>query len=103
MIEVTYQKNTYKFGFTRAAAQAAEREGFVAAELGNKPNVMIPILVYHAAAAYNNGVKRKLVTKIFDDIQDKDEFISALLEEYAETVNTLVQNNEQGNATWKRV
>lgn len=102
-IEVTYQDHVYKFGFTRAAAQAAERDGFVAAEMGDKPALMIPTLVYHAAAAYNSGIKRKLVEDIYKDVQDKDGFLTALVEEYVETVNTLLQNNEQGNATWKRV
>lgn len=102
-IEVTYENNVYRFGFTRATAQAAEREGFVAAELGDKPALMVPILVYHAATAYNKGISRKTVEAIYEEMQDKDGFLAALVEAYAEPVHTLFESKEQGNATWKRV
>lgn len=102
-IEVTYENNVYRFGFTRASAQAAEREGFVAAQLGDKPALMVPMLVYHAATAYNKGIQRKTVEAIYEEIQDKDGFLAALMESYMEPVQTLIENKEQGNATWKRV
>lgn len=102
-IEVTYENNVYRFGFTRATAQAAEREGFAVGELGNKPALMIPILVYHAATAYNQGISRKTVEAIYEELQDKDGFLTALVESYAEPVQTLFESKEQGNATWKRV
>lgn len=100
--DVTYQNKTYKFGFTRETAAAAQRDGLVIEELGTKPNLMVPLLVYHAATAYNKGIKRRTVDEIFEEMQDKTGFITALLEEYAEPMNSLFEDNEQGNATWKR-
>jgi hypothetical protein len=103
MIEITYNGETYRFGFTRATAKAAEQEGFVVGEVTDKPTLMIPILIYHAATAYNKGIRRKLVEEIYDEIQDKDEFLTVLLEEYVNVAGSLFETNEQGNATWKRV
>lgn len=102
-IEVTYENNVYRFGFTRESAQAAERDGFVASSVAEKPTLMIPILVYHAATAYNKGIRRKTVESIYDEMQDKDGFLAALMEEYAEPVTSLFESKEQGNAIWKRV
>ena len=55
------------------------------------------------------GIKRSLVDEIYEHISDKigdgdNGFIQALLEAYADTLNTLTENNsvDEGNvATWK--
>lgn len=101
-IEVTYKNKTYSFGFTRQTAAGLEQAGFSLDALSDKPNLMIPMLVYHAAAAKNAGIKRKLVEELYDELQDKEGFIAALLEEYSKPTNTLFASNEQGNATWKQ-
>lgn len=101
-IEVTYKNKTYPFGFTRQTAANLEQAGFSLDALSDKPNLMIPLLVYYAAAAHNHGIKRKLVEELYDELQDKEGFIAALLEEYSKPTNTLFESNEQGNATWKQ-
>lgn len=103
MIEVTYQNKKYSFAFTRQTAANLEQAGFSLDELTGKPNLMVPLLVYHAASAHNPGVKRRQVEELYEDLQDKEGFISALIEEYAKPTNTLFENKEQGNATWKQV
>ncbi len=102
MITVEYKGTEYPFGFTRQSAAAAENAGFNPAEIDTKPNTMIPILVYYAASTYNRGIKRKLVDEIYDEIQDKAGFLTALGEEYAAPVEALLADKEQGNATWRR-
>lgn len=103
-IEVTYKNRKYQFGFTRQTAANLENSGFVLEQLGDKPNVMVPLLVYHAATAYNPKIKHKLVDEIYGDLKgDKEGFIMALVEEYTAPTATLFEDNEQGNATWKQV
>ena len=85
-----------------------EQQGFVLDQISEKPMTMLPMLVYGAFMQYNKGIKRSLVDEIYEHITDKigdgdNGFIHALLEMYAETVNSLTNNEaaDEGNrAVW---
>ncbi len=108
-ITVTYKEKEYDLEFSRATAQAIEDQGFVLDDLGRKPAKMIPLLVYGAFMKNNRGIKRSLVDEIYANIQSKvgeeeESFVAVLAEMYAETVSTLMGDNnaDEGNAaTWK--
>ena len=109
-ITVTYNKKSYVLEYSRNAVKQMEQQGFVLDQAGDKPMTMIPILVYGAFMKHNKGIKRSLVDEIYEHIIDKvgddekDGFIQALLDMYAETVNVLTDNSsvDEGNAaTWK--
>ena len=108
-IKVTYKEQEYNLEYSRNAVKALEQQGFVLDQVGDKPMTMVPLLVYGAFMKNHKGIKRALVDEIYDHISDKvgdgeNGFIQALLEMYAETVNTLTDNNsvDEGNvATWK--
>ena len=109
-IEVQYKKKTYTLEYNRAAVKQMEQQGFVLDQIGDKPMTMVPLLVYGAFQKWHKGVSRKEMDEVYDNIVDKigdgDEggFINALLELYADTVNTLTGNTavDEGNAaTWK--
>lgn len=111
-ITVTYDGKSYDLEYSRNAVKQMEQQGFILDQIGDKPMTMVPLLV-HGAFIKNytgKGVKRSLIDEIYDHIVDKtgkdgaDGFIQALLEMYAETVNTLTDNSsvDEGNAaTWK--
>ena len=108
-ITVTYNKKSYDLEYSRNAVKQMEQQGFVLDQIGTKPVTMVPILVYGAFMKHHKGIKRNLVDEIYEHITDKigdgeNGFINALLEMYAETVNTLTDNAsvDEGNAaTWK--
>ena len=108
-ITVSYNKHDYELEFSRNAVKQMEQQGFVLDQIGDKPMTMVPLLVYGAFMKHHKGIKRNLVDEIYEHIADKvgdgeNGFIQALLEMYAETVNTLTENNsvDEGNAaTWK--
>ncbi len=108
-ITVTYNKTDYVLGYNRSSVKQMEQQGFVLDQIAEKPMTMVPLLVYGAFTQHNKGIKRSLVDEIYEHIADKvgdgdDGFIQALLEMYAETVNTLTDNNpvDEGNlAVWK--
>ena len=109
-ITVKYNKVDYNLEFSRNAVKQMEQQGFVLDQIGDKPMTMVPLLVYGAFMKHHKGIKRALVDEIYEHIADKvgdgeeNGFIQALLEMYAETVNSLTENNsvEEGNAaTWK--
>lgn len=108
-ITVTYQGNDYVLEYSRNSVKQMEQQGFVLDKISEQPMTQIPLLVYGAFMKNNKGIKRSLVDEIYEHITDKigDEgngFIHALLEMYAETVNTLTDNEsvDEGNrAVWK--
>ena len=109
-ITVTYKDHEYVLEFTRNTAKQIEDQGFVLDQLTDKPATMIPMLVYGAFLKHNRGIKRALVDEIYENIVGKigsdgeEGFINTLGEMYAETVSSLMNddNIEEGNAaTWK--
>lgn len=108
-ITITYKEKEYVLEYSRFTAKQIEDNGFVLDQLTDKPNTMIPLLVYGAFAKHNRGIKRALVDEIYENLigkvgKDGDEgFINVLAEMYAETVSTLTDENavDEGNAaTW---
>ncbi len=108
-ITITYQKQEYILEYSRNAVKQMEQQGFVLDKLSEQPMTMVPMLVYGAFAKHHKNIKRSLVDEIYEHITDKigdgeNGFIHALLEMYAETVNTLTDNDsvDEGNrAVWK--
>ena len=108
-ITVTYNKQSYELEYSRNAVKAMEQQGFVLDQIGDKPMTMVPLLVYGAFMKHHKGITRALVDEIYDHIVDRvgdgeNGFLQTLLEMYAETVNTLTENNsvDEGNAAiWK--
>lgn len=109
-VTITYQNNEYVLEYSRNAVKQMEQQGFVLDQISDKPMTMVPLLVYGAFMKNNKGIKRNLVDEIYENIVDKigsdgeNGFIQTLLEMYAETVNTLTDNNpaDEGNlAVWK--
>lgn len=109
-ITVTYKNNEYPLEFSRTTAKQIEDNGFILDQLSDKPATMIPLLVYGAFMKHNRGIKRSLVDEIYENLigktgKDGEEgFINVLAEMYAETVSTLVSDDNEiseGNAaTW---
>lgn len=108
-IILTYDNKDYTLEYSRNAVRQMEQQGFVLDKLSEQPMTMVPILVYGAFAKHHKGVKRTLVDEIYEHIADKigdgeNGFIHALLEMYAETIQTLTDNTtaDEGNmAVWK--
>lgn len=108
-ITIEYQKKEYVLEYSRNTVKQMEQQGFVLDKIAEQPMTMVPMLVYGAFVKNNKGIKRALVDEIYEHVADKigdgdNGFIHALLEMYAETVNTLTDNEEidEGNrAVWK--
>ena len=92
----------YDLEYTLRSAGNANADGFVLDELGDKPALMIPKLVYWAFTQHHRGITRKQTEAIYESINKKSAFIAALAEMYAEACNALVDDDEDdtGNANW---
>ena len=109
-ITINYKQKDYDLEYSRTTAAQIEDAGFVLDQLTEKPVKMIPMLFYGAFLKHNRGIKRQLVDEIFENLVDKtgegdnSGIIAILAEMYAETVQTLTDNNavDEGNAAvWK--
>lgn len=101
-ISFEFEKKTYTLEYTLRTAGQANEDGFVIDELGDKPALMIPKLVYWAFVKNHRGITRRQAETIYEWIKDKNGFITALAEMYADAVNALVDDDEEdkGNANW---
>ena len=96
-----YEGKSYELCYTLRTAGQANEDGFVLDELGDKPALMIPKLVYWAFVRHQKGITRKQTEEIYKWITDKNSFIATLAEMYADAVNALVDDGEEsGNANW---
>lgn len=108
-ITIEYKNNEYVLEYSRNSVKQMEQQGFSLDKISDMPMTMVPLLVYGAFLKNNKGIKRSLVDEIYEHVANKlgdgeDGFIQTLLEMYAETVNTLTDNNpvDEGNlAVWK--
>ena len=100
-ITFEHEKKQYTLEYTLRTAGQANEDGFILDELGDKPALMIPKLVYWAFMRHHRGITRKQTEGIYEWIKDKNGFITALAEMYADAVNALVDDEEnEGNANW---
>ena len=105
-IHLTYDKKEYVLEYSRQSVKTMESQGFVLEELTAKPMTMSPLLFSGAFIKNHSGkdgVKRKVVDEIFEEISDKTALMEALMEMYTETLSTLTEGSGEGNATWAMV
>ena len=105
-INLTYDKKEYVLEYNRQSVKTMETQGFVLEELTAKPMTMIPLLFSGAFIKNHSGkdgVKRKVVDEIFEEISDKPALMEALMEMYTETLSTLTEGSGEGNVTWAMV
>ena len=102
-IRFEYENKQYTLEYSLRTASRANEDGFVLDEMGNKPALMIPKLVYWAFVKNHKGITRQQTDAIYAWIRDKNGFITALAEMYAEAVNALIDDDDEdatGNANW---
>ena len=100
-IRLNYNKTDYTLEYSRQSVKTMEAQGFNLNELTDKPMTMIPMLFEGAFIKNHRGVKRKIMSDIYDEIADKSGLTERLMEMYAETLSTLTETNpDAGNVTW---
>ena len=102
-IMITYNDEDYILEYTRATAKIMERNGFDVNEISSKPNIQIPMLFQGAFLCHHKRTKEETIDAIFKKLTNKEDLIAKLVEMYAETVTTLLEDPdpEQGNVSWK--
>lgn len=100
-ITISYDKKDYVLEYSRQSVRTMEAQGFVLDDIAAKPMMMIPMLFQGAFIKNHRGIKRNLMDEIYEEINNKTDLITALMEMYTETLSTLMDDKaDAGNATW---
>lgn len=101
-ITLKHNKKDYTLEYNRQSVKTMESQGFILDEISTKPATMLPHLFAGAFIKNHKGTKRKDIDEIYDNLREKTELISVLVEMYAETLSELVDDaaNSEGNVTW---
>ncbi len=95
-----YEGKEYTLEYTRSSVRTMERRGFVADDLATKPMTVLPELFAGAFLANHSQVKREKIDKIYDSMNGKQKLIRALVEMYNDTIETLLDDSDEGNENW---
>ncbi len=99
-ITFTYDGKDYTLEFNRRTVKQMETEGFVARELADKPNTVVPMLISGAFKMHHPFMKQKDVEEIWDSLPDKYSLLEELVEMYNEPVEALMNEPTKGNVVW---
>ena len=89
----------YTLEYTRESVKQMEREGFVASDIVNKPMLTLPKLFAGAFKAHHKyDTKQKQIDEIFELFKNKQALIEKLAEMYAEPMETLMDDVDEGHA-----
>lgn len=100
IINITYKEEKYTLEYTRKSITKLESQGFVINELAEKPVTLIPKLFYGAFLAHHPTIKQEITDEIFEQIKNKDSFIEKLAQMYADPIEALIGEPDEGNAEW---
>ena len=104
-INLTHNDKDYVLEYSRQSVKTMEQQGFILDELTAKPMTMLPMLFQGAFIKNHKGIKRSLVDDIYKDIHNRSELMEALMEMYADTLSSLMDDGpeDSGNVTWSLV
>ena len=98
-INFTYKGKDYTLEYTRESVKQMEREGFVANDILTKPMLTLPKLFAGAFKAHHKyDTKQKQIDEIFELFNSKQALVEKLAEMYAEPMETLLDDVDEGNA-----
>lgn len=101
-IKFTYKDQNYILEYTRKTIKVMESNGFNINDIDTKPMVTIPALFKGAFLSKHRFVKDELIDEIYKQMQHKDELVEALMDMYADAIQSLFDEPEEGNLEWTK-
>lgn len=97
--------NEYTLEYNRRSIQTLEQRGLNVTEMDSKPATMLPLLIEGAFLMHHSGLAADKIEEIYSTITDKQGFIEALAEMYAEPLEALLEDPQGAktkNASWTK-
>lgn len=95
----------YKLEYNRRSIQELEQKGLDVTQMDSKPATMLPLLIEGAFLMHHRGLATDKIDKIYASVTDKQGFIEALAEMYAEPLEALLEDPKEAkgkNASWTK-
>ena len=102
-IELNYKGTDYVLEYNRAAVKILEANGFKASEIIDKPMTNIELMFQCAFIKNHPKTSVEVMSEILKDCPDKAHLLATLKVMIDETYDSLMEEKDSGNATWKVV
>ena len=101
-LKYTFKDKEKVLEYTRSTDTEKDKNGFLHAEVENKPMSTLPALFEGAFPAHHRFEKKEVINEIFSHMTNKEELIGKLAEMYNEPIMALVEEPEEseGNVSW---
>jgi len=103
-LKLTYDGQDYTLEFTRKSIEKMEQAGFIIGDATTKPMTVLPTLFAGSFMANHRWVKQETIDKIYEGIPNKEDFMTKLIEMYAEPIEALFdepKGEAEKNAQWE--
>jgi len=102
-LNITHDENKYTLEFNRRVVANLEDRGLNIETLFAKPIKSFPMLFASAFQMHHKHLNSEITDEIFETINDKETFLSNLIEMYSDTMATVLEEpTEQGNVAWEK-
>lgn len=102
-IELNYKGTDYILEYNRAAVKVLEANGFKPAEILDKPMTNIELMFQCAFIKNHPKTNMETISEILSACPDKNHLLATLKVMIDETYDSLLEEKDSGNATWKVV
>jgi hypothetical protein len=101
-IKMTYNGKEFTLEYNRYSVQLLEKAGIALSDIDRKPMTVLPLLFQGAFIMHHQNTPQSVIDKIFENCENKQKLLQALIVMYQEPVNTLLAEPEsdEGNAKW---
>lgn len=100
-ITITYEAQKFTLEFTRNSVKALDKKGFDISKISSTPLTTITELFSGAFIAHHATLKEEYKEQIYSQLKDKSKLLEVLAEMYNETITTLFEDPDAGNASWE--
>lgn len=104
-IKLNFKGTEYVLEYTRETIKQLETLGFSINEYEKKPMTMMDLAFRGAFLANHKYLKSKEINEIFQQIPNKQDVTTAIVEMISECYESLIENKEaeEGNVNWEIV
>lgn len=100
-INLDYKGKKYVLEYTRETVKIIEKLGFSFEKYSENMMTQIPIVFNGAFLKNHKFMKNEEIQEIYDNIKDKKGLLEALISMISDCYTSLLDENNEGNATWE--
>lgn len=97
----TKEGKEYVLEFDRDSVTYLERLGFSLDKYSEQPMTMMPLLFKAAFFKNHKFEKQAAIDDIYNNIKNRNKLMNALVSMVGDSYQSLVEDNDEGNADWE--